>query len=312
MATYDQTINVTEDLESYPDFSAPTGGGGGSTPTTYVIIGDEQDNTLSGGRGDDLLIGGAGDDTLSGGPGNGNDTFQFDFFFEGSGEGGEAPLSFINWLDDGYDIVNMSQGDFSSQYTNWIKYLVDGWLRDLYEDIPDDYIIDINQNDANGNPYIEGISEAQLAEVFGDASKIIITAGRNDKERYYSDLHNDFDWGGETVLTSNDGDDTITDFKNNPNNDNQTDMLRFVVENPDDWNQDGQNALEYVKSFFEIEYTDVNDDGLDDFINIRLKDESWSVTIDYSEHLQEERIWDAIEIGYYEIPGDYSSFVEIA
>lgn len=246
------------------------------------LYGGDGNDELYGGNGDDLLVGGTGDDQLSGG--NGDDTFEFDFSLSQSESAGGTPMSFAAWLEDaGLTLGALTQSQFATEYGGWLNYLVEGTdefvgLKARFElDGGEDGIVTcgLNQNDPNGNPYIEGLSEAQLADVFGDAASIQVKTGKTSQERWYSDLDANFAWSeGEDVLGSGDGFDTIIDFGNGAN------VLRLEIAAPDGWT-DGMTsaeAIDYVQQFFTVAQLDANDNGTTDTV-ISLGDE-WSVTLD--------------------------------
>jgi Ca2+-binding RTX toxin-like protein len=166
-----------------------------------TLYGGRGDDDLHGGAGDDVLTGGAGDDTLTGGAGN--DTFVFNFDVQTT-----TAMSFGDWattqgvtVDDG-----ISQGAFSSTYSAWLSYVAD--TLDIGSDVDGDGQIDvgINQNAETGTPWIEGVSQEDLDQIFGDRTDITVQTGHTTHERYYSDTAS---WD---TLTSTGGNDVITDL----------------------------------------------------------------------------------------------------
>ena len=206
------------------------------------LIGDAALNLLFGDAGNDLLQGGGGDDLMAGGAGS--DTFKFTF----TAGGGETRESFTGWLaEQGLSLEGASQGFFSSKYTAYLQHLVDEY--GIGEDLNGNgkVKIKINQNDPSGIPSIEGLSEEDAAEMFGDPTSLAVRTGHhhhghhdhgnhghghkhghkhndkhdhkhhNDKhdhtkERWYSDSFT-IDGGGEQTVSSADGHDSIFDFE---------------------------------------------------------------------------------------------------
>lgn len=177
------------------------------------LRGDAGDDYLYGGHGDDELLGGAGHDTLIGGVGDdmltggkGADAFVFDFQVSA----GETVTDFVDWaltekcvvVDDG-----LSQSQFSRTYKAWLNYVVD--TLDLGTDLNGDgkISVNINQNDPNGTPQIEGVSQESLDAIFGDRTSIDVQTGQTTHERYYSDTAT-----GPSEITASDGNDVILDL----------------------------------------------------------------------------------------------------
>lgn len=187
------------------------GGNGADT-----LLGGEGNDTLLGGNGPDTLIGGAGDDTLTGG--NGADTFQYSYTLE-VGAGNSAPQSYTAYLAE-LGVTLDSQNVFSTTYSAWLNYLVfggeDGW-QGLVEHFgwEGEVTIGLNQNDLGGSqPHIlvDGVQQ-DLDAIFGDVETFSWTKGKATQTRSFWDLDGDYDWGGTTTVSSDDGKDTITDFK---------------------------------------------------------------------------------------------------
>jgi len=188
--------------------------GGNGKDTLY---GEAGNDTIDGGNGKDTLIGGEGDDTLTGG--NGSDQFNYAFTMETSSGGSAAPQSYAAYLSELGLTTLDSQNVFSTTYTAWLNYLVfggdDGWqgLADL-NGWEGDITVGLNQNDHDGeqpNISINGIQQ-DLSDIFGKPKDLSWTKGKATQERTYWDLDGDYDWGGATTVSSDDGKDTITDF----------------------------------------------------------------------------------------------------
>lgn len=237
-----------------------------------VLNGGSGNDTLNGGTGEDTLTGGSGDDTLTGG--NDPDTFKYSFTVT-EGTGGNS--SFTDWLianglgsqvNDGEVADGTTQNVFSTQYTGWLNHLVSEY--GLGEDLDGDGIVNIglNQNDASADatPWIEGISQEDLAAMFGDRDSVMLKTGKVSQERYYSD---DFSLGSETQVTSTDGNDLISDFAWG------SDKLDFS----------GLGAtVADAKAMFLDMFTldtsqDVNNDGTNDSVLSLATDSSWSLTL---------------------------------
>ena len=174
-------------------------------------------------------------------------------------------MSFADWLaGNGLDITGtLTQSQFAVNYTAWLNYLVNDFLKDLFDlDGGEDGIIEVglNQNDPNGTPQIEGISQEDLNEIFGATTVKNLVTGKTTQDRYFSDLNDDFDWGGgDPTVTSNDGHDTITGFAFGQ------DVLDFS-------GLSGFTAAQFDEFFA------VTDDGSNTEITID-GDTTWSVTI---------------------------------
>jgi Ca2+-binding RTX toxin-like protein len=223
-----------------------TGGSGND-----VIEGDNQADTVLGGA--DTITGGDGNDTMSGG--DAADTFNFSFTVtEGSSGGNE---SFTAWLvanghsdlvqDGEVKDVTTHQSDFSTTYTAWLNYLVDKY--DLGADLDDDGHIgvELNQNDPEGTPLIEGMTQDELDALFGDRDAVaVLTDSPNDGDathtRYYSDS-----FAVESLaITEADGHDKIMDL-------GSTDVLDF-----------GGITEEQAAALFTYETGDFDGDGSTD------------------------------------------------
>ena len=80
-----------------------------------------------------------------------------------------------------------SQSFFSTHYTAWLSHLVDTYH--LGHDVNADgkVSVDLNQNDPNGTPIVEGLTQAELSALFGAREDFTWTQGKATQTRYYSD-----------------------------------------------------------------------------------------------------------------------------
>jgi hypothetical protein len=288
------------------------------------IIGNNGDDILWGGTedsptentGDDILVGANGDDTLYGGDGDdlltgdgvgggdpGSDTFGFFFTLEESADGGgdtDAPLSFEAWLQsaDGggglglEDLV--TQADLATNYTHWLEYLVRDFLSEKFG-IAADAKVELNQNDPLGTPQIEGMSQADLDAIFGDTNAIDVKTGKVVKTRYWSDLDADYDWGGDgggtTELTSNDGNDIITDFQK------AFDTIKFIVDAPDDYTGTGED-LWALFEVLEGNFSPFGDTAAHDTKISLIGDVAMSVTLQDVTFDEGDSVWNYVEFEF--------------
>ena len=249
-----------------------TGGAGNDTITGLdgndLLDGGAGNDSIAGGAGDDVLLGGAGNDRLDGGDGNdtmtggdGADTFVFTFG-EREVEGGTS--SYSEWraehglapLADGVT----TQGDFASSYTQWLESLVEEFALGFDQDLDGDVevSVDINQNDPDGTPIIEGMTQAQLDALFTDRQDLVVKTGNTTHVRYFSD-----DFASEDrVIFSGEGQDVITDF-------DPTEGDRLEVAGID--GDEGMN--------FMMRVADVNGDGTLDTEFELTTDGTWTVQL---------------------------------
>lgn len=277
--TQDDTLNGGEGGDTLNgDQGADTLNGDAGNDTLNGATGDDVLNggsgndTLNGGNGEDTLTGGSGDDTLSGG--NDPDTFTYSFTVT-EGTGGSS--SFTDWLianglgsqvSNGEVADGTAQNVFATQYTAWINHLVSEY--GLGEDLDGDGIVNIglNQNDASADatPWIEGISQEDLATMFSDRDSVMLKTGKVSQERYYSD---DFSFGSETQVTSSDGNDRIIDFAWG---DDKLDFSGLGATVAD--------AKAMFLDMFTLDTSqDVNSDGTNDSVLSLATDASWSLTL---------------------------------
>lgn len=223
--------------------AGPNGDSINGGPGNDSIIGGDGDDTIISGGGDDTIIGSGGDDliTLSSGSNQviyaftlADEQIQGSQFVEWAIANGFDLSAFADETEDGdlklTDGVN-TQNQFAVAYTAWLNYLVSEF--GIGDDIDGDGIIKVglNQNAEFGTPYIEGLSQEQLDELFGDRESVVLTTGRTTQTRYYSD---DFIIGSRSSgLTATDSNDIIISFTSGQ------DKLTFslagveIGENPD-------------------------------------------------------------------------------
>lgn len=250
-----------------------------------TLTGDDGSNILAGMHGSDTLQGNGGDDFLFGDDiftgANGPDTFKYTFSATQQG----TSESFTGWLAaQGLSLDGARQGFFSSKYTEYLQYLVEKY--DLGEDLNGDgkVKIKINQNDPDGVPSIEGLSEEEAAEMFGDPTGITFTTGhhhhhghdhghghkhghskhQHTQERWFSDSFT-MDGGGEATITSADGHDLIGDFTWG------VDTL--------DFSGLGAMTQSEFEAAFSVTQQDKNGDGAMDTVIALEGDDTWSVAL---------------------------------
>jgi hypothetical protein len=197
-----------------------------------IIDGLGGDDVINAGNGTDTLIGGSGDDTLTGG--NGGDTFSYNFTMTAS-TSSSAPQSYAAYLAE-LGLTLDSQNVFSTTYSAWLNYLVfggdDGWggLAEKFS-WQGEVTIGLNQNGTGeDHPHIsvDGVA-MDLDDIFGNAESLSWTKGKATQTRTFWDLDEDYDWGGETTVSSADGNDTVVDFKVDADP-SKSDMLFFTID----------------------------------------------------------------------------------
>jgi Ca2+-binding RTX toxin-like protein len=270
---------VTVDGGLGDDFLRALGNGitlrGGDGGDTLQSGGGALNTTMEGGAGNDALTGndsaevfygGAGDDRLTGNLGG--DVFKYSFKFEPASAA--MPDSFSKWLqsEHGLNVGNLQQNQFVQAYKDWLGYVADE-LRENhgFGSIPENAEVSFKQNDPNGMPQIEGLTKAQLADIFGDASAISVKTGKTSQVRFFSDIDPDSAiWeGGQATLTSGDGHDVITDFL-------------WDVDELDFTGLDGLNQGQF-ELFFKADPVNAGGDPDSMDTTLALKDGSWSVTL---------------------------------
>ena len=262
-----------------------------------TLNGDDGNDTLNGGTGEDTLNGGAGDDLLTGG--NGADTFQYSYTME-SGSGGSGPQSYAAYLAE-LGVTLDSQNVFSTTYSAWLNYLVfggeDGW-QGLVEHFgwEGEVTIGLNQNDLGGSqPHIlvDGVQQ-DLDAIFGDVETFSWTKGKATQTRSFWDLDGDYDWGGTTTVSSDDGKDTITDFTIDLIDPTKSDRLFFTVDVDDALLGDTAALEAAFKAQFEVT-TDYYDAGTTTDTRLTL-DDGMSITL--LGYAGGEDVWNYVEFDF--------------
>jgi len=252
MADYELT-QTKEGVEYYEGSGLFDGNANGKDD----ITGSDGADTINAGNGEDKLTGGAGDDALTGG--NGADQFNYSFTLTTSS--GVEPQSYADFL--GTDPAFQTQNEFSTTYSAWLSYLVfggeDGWhgLVD-YFGWEGEVTIGLNQNGAGDSaPHIsvDGVLQ-DLDAIFGDGQKVTWTKGKATQTRTFWDLDNDYNWGSEAAVSSEDGNDTVYDFKTADG-----DKLFFTVDVDGSVPADTTQLEADFQSQFAITTGDFNNDG---------------------------------------------------
>ncbi len=268
-----------------------------------TLIGDGLANVLSGGAGNDTLTGGAGADvfkysfTLAQGQG---ETFRFtDFLSQKFGRdfGDQLPDAPVRHHhhdhDDDHDDHHHHHGHgdddghhaqgggltekfFETNYKEWLKEVVvpdllaQGFVLDANGN--GKIKIDINEDDPNGTPRIEGLTQEQLDAIFGDRDDVILRDGHETEKAFYSNSYTS-PGGGQTTVTSGDGNDIISDFANSD------DILRFDFTADVGWNT-GMTVTEelaFLQSFFAVTPVDTDSNVGNESTKIAVG--TWSTTL---------------------------------
>ena len=160
----------------------------------------------------------------------------------------------------------LSQSFFASNYMEWLREMVvpDLQAQGLAHDENGNGKIDIclNAKDPGGTPHIEGLSDEQLAQIFGDRDEVTVRHGHHGHDLWYSNSYTSSSGDGETTVASTDGHDTILGF--DPN----VDQLEF----------DGLSGLtlDEFQSLFTLDVDTANN-----VTTLGLAgDDSWSVAFD--------------------------------
>jgi RTX calcium-binding nonapeptide repeat (4 copies) len=165
----------------------------------------------------------------------------------------------------------LSQSFFSENYSEWLREVVvpDLQAQGLAQDTNGNGKIDIclNQNDPNGTPRIEGLTDEQLSKIFGDRDEVTLQHGHHEHDAWYSNSYTSSSSGGETTVVSNDGFDTIIDF--NFVEGDGGDQLEF----------DGITQEQFLASFVVDDTQDLNSDGTLDTLMTIDGSADWSVTL---------------------------------
>jgi len=221
-----------------------------------VIAGTSADDTLQGTELDDSIDGMGGNDTLEGLAGA--DAFHYAFTLTPA-----ASSTFSGWLaEKGLAPLadgTTSQSFLAKNYTKWLSSLVKE--NDLGTDVDGNgkIKVNINQNDPDGTPIIEGMTEDELTAMFGDRLSLDVKTGKTTHERWYSDSIT----LGSDAVTSDSGMDVITDFD---------------AAEGDTLHMTGITLADY-EAMFTITEADVNADTAVDTVITLATDASWSLTL---------------------------------
>jgi Ca2+-binding RTX toxin-like protein len=238
------------------------------TEASEVLNGTEESDDIHGWGGHDQLFGFGGNDILTGGEdsdfmtgGTGADTFVFNFTVTTEPE---VNLSFTDWLADQgaaplADGVT-TQSQFSTQYTAWLESLVATY--GLGADLDGDGVVsvDLNQNDMDGTPLIEGMSQADLDAMFGERASLDVKTGKTMHERWYSDT---FFLAEHECVTDSQGTDVVMDFSRA-----EHDNIQF-----------NNVTAEQFAALFTVTEMDANSDGMMDTVITSECDPSFSITL---------------------------------
>jgi len=252
----DDILNGTKNADTISGLAGNDKISGGAGEDT--LSGDEGDDKVDGGAGADKLYGGAGADSLVGGGdndllvggadndwlngGGGADTYAFKFTVTST----TATTVTFGGFDAGTD-GKLTQGEFSSQYSNWLKSVgVDGSDANTTVDFtwaqnsPTDALTSLEGGNANG--------AVVAINIWLGTGK-----GEHQEVRYYEPT---VTIGQATLsITSSDGHDTIEQFQNaGPNVD------KIVMEG-----LSGLTATQ-LDSLFDLANSDVNLDGTIDSV----------------------------------------------
>ena len=156
----------------------------------------------------------------------------------------------------------LSESFFASNYMEWLREVVvpDLQERGLAHDDNGNGKIDVclDAKDPGGTPHIEGLSDEQLAQLFGDRDEVTVKDGHHGENLWYSNSYTSSSGEGETTVASTDGHDTALGFDLN------VDQLEF----------DGLSglSLDDFQSLFTLDL-----DTATNVMTLGLADDSWSV-----------------------------------
>lgn len=109
----------------------------------------------------------------------------------------------------------LSKSFFAANYMDWLREVVvpDLQAQGLAHDDNGNGKIDVSLNakDPGGTPHIEGVSDEQLAQIFGDRDEVTVRHGHHSHDLWYSNSYTSSSGDGETTVASADGHDTIVD-----------------------------------------------------------------------------------------------------
>lgn len=220
------------------------------------ITGTIADEILQGTELDDSIDGMGGNDTLEGLAGA--DAFHYAFTMTPADSS-----TFSGWLADN-GLAPLADGAttqnfFAKHYTAWLTSLVAE--NELGADLDGDgeISVDLNQNDPDGTPIIEGMTEDELTAMFGDRLSLEVKTGKTTHDRWYSDSIT----LGSDAVTSDSGMDVITDFD---------------AAEGDTLHMTGITLADF-EAMFTITEADVNADTALDTVITLATNASWSLTL---------------------------------
>lgn len=158
----------------------------------------------------------------------------------------------------------LSEKFFQKNYAEWLRDVVvaDLVAQGLAHDENGNGKIDVklNAKDPDGTPRIEGLSDTELANIFGNRDEVTLRHNFHEHDRWYSNTYEPQSSDGETTVSSEDGFDTILDFAKG------VDHLQFD-------GLDGLTTQQFL-DLFELERGDT-------FTTVKIAgDLSWGVTLE--------------------------------
>ena len=170
----------------------------------------------------------------------------------------------------------LSQSFFAKNYGEWIRDVVvaDLLAQGLDLDVNGDGEIGVrlNAKDADGTPWIEGLSDDQLSAIFGDRDEVTLRHHHHGHDASYSNSYVSSASEGEATVASSDGNDMIFGFS-------PDDTLRFDFTADAAWNagMDPAEELALLESFFSVELVDP--DGIGFNTATKVSTDDFSVTL---------------------------------
>ncbi|MBC5763913.1 calcium-binding protein [Ramlibacter albus] len=240
-----------------------------------IFNGTSGNDTLIGTAGNDILTGGAGNDVLTGGLGSDQFVINFGSRMVAGGTSSFSAYLAANGLSPLADGVT-TQSQFSQAYGAWLHSLVRdfGIGRDVNGDgqisvglmqndrdgfVGDEHDDDDHDEDHDGDAaFIEGMSDTQVAAMFGHREDIQVVTGNHTQQRFY---WSDFTGGSRSALMG-EGNDLITDFS-------RADGDKLAISGI---------TLENVGDF-RVQVADVTGDGRLDTKITLVNDPSFSLTL---------------------------------
>ena len=179
----------------------------------------------------------------------------------------------------------LSQSFFAKNYGEWIREVVVADLLaqgfDLDVNGDGEIGIRLNARDPDGNPRIEGLSDEQLSAIFDDRDEVTLRHHHHGHDKWYSNSYTSSSGEAETIVTSDDGFDTIVGFNFGE------DHLEFS-------GFGSALTLEEFTSLFEKTESDVNSDGVMDTV-LASADHAWGVNLlNVSGHTEQDFLDQAI------------------